>query len=130
MQEKTHRIFVRLSKEEYEELLRQKEFLGCTTYAQVIRNYIRNGVCYCFDYDGLFETATQISRIGNNINQIAKAVNETRDITPSQIIFLKKYMEQIEQILGDAIAEKEHVSRYLAENFFVGGKHNGNNKDY
>ncbi|MGN0482319.1 MAG: MobC family plasmid mobilization relaxosome protein [Lachnospiraceae bacterium] len=130
MQEKTYQIHIRLSKEEYDELLRQKEFLGCMTYAQVIRNYIRNGVCYRFDYDGLFETATQISRIGNNINQIAKAVNETHDITQSQIIFLKKHMAQIEQILGDAIAEKEHVSRYLAENFFVGGAHNGNHKDH
>ena len=56
-------------------LLQQRDFLKYSSIAQVLRAYIHSGHCYRFDMSGLYDFSTQISRVGNNINQIARSVN-------------------------------------------------------
>lgn len=123
-----HPISVILNDEEYNELYRQKEYLGFSHYSDVIRNYIHTGVCFRIDYSAFFEIATQIGRIGVNINQIAKAVNETHSITKFQVMTLQKDLKKIENILNETILSKAQVSRRLSEEYFRGGTH-GNDQD-
>ena len=114
-----HAISVILNDEEYDELYRQKEYLGFSHYSDVIRNYIHTGVCFKIDYSAFFEIATQI----------AKAVNETHSVTKYQVMSLQKDMKKIEEILTETVQSKAHVSKRLSEDYFRGGTH-GNHEDH
>ena len=129
MAKNTRRIQIRVTDEEYAELIRQKEFMNLKTYSDLIRMYINNNVCFAVDYRGLFEVATQISRIGNNINQIAKAVNETHSITPWQIEVLKNDMKAINEQMDKVIREKGNIRKYVARET-SGGGNLGSYEDY
>lgn len=87
MSKKSKEIHLKISEEEYSMLKQQQDFLKYSSVSQVIRAYIHSGHCYRFDMSGLYDFSTQISRVGNNINQIAAAVNETYSVTPYQIKF-------------------------------------------
>lgn len=50
---------------------------------------------YDIDYADLREYNTELSRIGNNLNQIAKKVNMNGEATPSDIKEAKELMEKI-----------------------------------
>jgi hypothetical protein len=115
-----HKIEVILTDNEYDELIKQKDFLGYSTYAQLIRSYIHTSICYRIDYSGFYELATQVSRVGNNINQIAAAVNSSHDITPYQLKMLKEQMNEVEEILRKASEQKADITRRLSEDFFLG----------
>lgn len=128
-QKPNHKIQVILSDDEYNKLIEMKDFLGCSTYAIVIRELIHTAICYRVDYDGLFELSTQIARVGNNINQIALACNQSKSITPYQLHTLKQQMDKIENILLEATTVKAHVQKMLSEEFFMGGS-NGDNEDH
>ena len=82
MNEKAKEIHLRISEDEYHMLLMQRDFLKYSSISQVLRAYIHSGHCYRFDMSGFYEFSTQISRVGNNINQIAAVVNETYSVTP------------------------------------------------
>lgn len=117
MANKTHEIHLRLSETEYQKLLEQQRFLDCPSYASLIRMYIHTGICYRIDYKGLSEVASQIARVGNNINQIAAVVNATSEITPLQLEDVKKQLSKIEKILSDNISQKAEVTKKLGSFF-------------
>ncbi|MBR1443584.1 MAG: plasmid mobilization relaxosome protein MobC [Firmicutes bacterium] len=72
------------------------------------------------DTTPLLALATEISRIGNNINQIAKKGNMTGFLTDVDVYKLGKSVSEI----------KEHIHRCLKFTEEVkGGKHNGLLKD-
>jgi len=114
------RIYIRITQNEYDELMKQKDFLGFSSYSNLIRAYIHTGICYRIDYNGLFEVATQISRIGNNINQIANVANMTCEVTSEQVKELKSHMAELDKIMSYDFKEIEKVTRRLSEDFFVG----------
>lgn len=117
MANKTHEIHLRLSETEYQKLLEQQRFLDCPSYASLIRMYIHTGICYRIDYKGLSEVASQIARVGNNINQIAAVANATSEITPLQLEDVKKQLSKIEKILSDNISQKAEVTKKLGSFF-------------
>ncbi|MFR0736598.1 MAG: plasmid mobilization relaxosome protein MobC [Oscillospiraceae bacterium] len=45
----------------------------------------------------------EISRIGNNINQIVHLANETKTVTAKDIDMLNRYLREIKKILKDWI---------------------------
>lgn len=79
--------------------------------------YIHTGICYRIDYKGLSEVASQIARVGNNINQIAAVANATSEITPLQLEDVKKQLSKIEKILSDNISQKAEVTKKLGSFF-------------
>ena len=120
MANSTRRIYVRLTEEEYTELMRKKEAMGFKTYSSVLRMFIRYGICLSVDFDPFYENATQIARVGNNINQIAKAVNESKDITKYQVELLQKHMNKLEQIFNDFTDDKIKLIKYISDESFRG----------
>ena len=129
MAENNRRIFIRVTEEEYNELLKQKEFLHLPSYSSLIRMYINNAVCFHVSLDGLFELSTQISRIGNNINQIAKVVNETRTFSPAQFQQLEKEMSDLRLKVADISDNYVEITKYLARKP-NGGGNLGNYENY
>lgn len=120
MANSTRRIYARLTEDEYAELMRKKEAMGFKTYSSVIRMFIRYGICVSVDFDPFYENATQIARVGNNINQIAKAVNESKDITKYQVELLQKHMNKLEQIFNDFVDDKIKLIKYISDDNFRG----------
>lgn len=112
MSEKTKEIHLRISEEEYHMLLMQRDFLKYSSISQVLRAYIHSGHCYRFDLSGFYEFSTQISRVGNNINQIAAVVNETYSVTPYQMKMLQKQMAEVQEIVKTAAKENMKIIKF------------------
>ena len=129
MANNTRRIFIRVTEEEYKELLRQKAFMHLPSYSSLIRMYINNAVCFNVNLDGMFELSTQISRIGNNINQIAKKANETQTITPYQMQIVQSEMSKVSKAVADINDKYVEITKYIARKT-NGGGNLGNYEDY
>ena len=55
------------------------------------------------DFKSLSELKIAIDRVGKNINQIAKKVNETGDVSKSDIDETKKLLKEIETVVYQSI---------------------------
>lgn len=120
MNEKTKEIHLRITEEEYQMLLQQRDFLKYSSIAQVLRAYIHSGHCYRFDMSGLYDFSTQISRVGNNINQIAAIVNETYSVTPYQMKMLQSQMAEIQEFVKKASEEKFKIIKFKEKENWAG----------
>ena len=129
MNEKTKEIHLRISEEEYHMLLMQRDFLKYSSISQVLRAYIHSGHCYRFDMSSFYEFSTQISRVGNNINQIAAVVNETYSVTPYQMKMLQKQMSEVQEIVKTATKENMKIIKFK-ENENWAGDLNGDCKNH
>ena len=119
MNEKTKEIHLRITEEEYQMLLQQRDFLKYSSIAQVLRAYIHSGHCYRFDMSGLYDFSTQISRVGNNINQIAAVVNETYSVTPYQMKMLQSQMTN-QEFVKKASEEKFKIIKFKEKENWAG----------
>ena len=88
MSKLTKSICTRITEDEYIEMHKQKEYFGFSSVNDLIRAYIQTALCFRFDYDKFFDVATEISVVGDKINQIAKDVNSTMVVTGEQIKML------------------------------------------
>lgn len=120
MRKNTRRLEFYVDENEYQMLLQQKEFLKYSSITQVLKAYIHSGHCYRFDMSGLYEFSTQISRVGNNINQIAAVVNETYSVTPYQMKMLQSQMTEIQEIVKKASEEKFRIIKFKEKENWVG----------
>ena len=68
---------------------------GCINMSAFIRRMIFKGYVVNLDIPELFELTTQMGRISNSENQIAKRVNESGHIYEADIEEIKKNQEQI-----------------------------------
>lgn len=123
MSEKTKEIHLRISEEEYHMLLMQRDFLKYSSISQVLRAYIHSGHCYRFDMSGFYDFSTQISRVGNNINQIAAVVNETYSVTPYQMKMLQKQMAEVQEIVKTAAKENMKIIKFKENENWAGDIH-------
>lgn len=119
MAKNDYNLHIHLTEQEYQEMQKQRDFLGYKTNAQLIRSFIHTNVCYSIDYDGLFELATQLSRIGTNINQIAKVANETQSVTAEQVNLLREHIKEIDNMLGDTVKEQVRVRKRISKEFWL-----------
>lgn len=69
---------------------------------------------------GLYNFSTQISRVGNNINQIAAVVNETYSVTPYQMKMLQNHMTEIHGIVKKASEEGFKIIEFKEKENWAG----------
>lgn len=120
MRKNTRRLEFYVDENEYQMLLQQKEFLKYSSISQVLRAYIHSGHCYRFDMSGLYDFSTQISRVGNNINQIASVVNKSYSVTPYQMKMLQSQMTEIQEIVKKASEEKFKIIKFKEKENWAG----------
>ena len=82
------------------------KLMRINTKSTAIRQLIVESFLYDIDYSELREMNTQLARIGNNINQIAKRINETRSIYQTDINEIKKEMEKIWQLQESMLSKQ------------------------
>jgi len=70
-----------------------------------IERYLRNSALrtniIVYDLTSIFELSSQISHIGNNINQIAKRLNQGEKIYNNDIHYLKESMKNVNNVLSN-----------------------------
>lgn len=79
-----------------------------------IGRYMRNAALkkevIIYDLTSIFELSAQVSKIGNNINQIAKKLNQGGRISSSELSYLYSSLENINNVLMDIytdVSEKQ-----------------------
>ena len=93
--ERTHQFTLRLSEDENRILEAKMKLNNDPSKSYVLRKLIVESDLYEIDYREFRDIATQLAKIGNNINQIAKRANETRSIYQTDIDELKKEFKEI-----------------------------------
>lgn len=70
-------------------------FSGMTSRSAFLRQLIVYGFVYDVDYTELHEYNTLLSRIGTNLNQIAKRMNATGHVYDADVRQVKNLMEEV-----------------------------------
>jgi hypothetical protein len=86
---------LRLSDDEMRLLNEKWKLSGLPSRNAYLRQLIIYGFVYDIDYADLREYNTALSRIGNNLNQIARKVNTNGEATAADIKEAKEIMEKI-----------------------------------
>ena len=77
-------------------ILNQKwKISGMKSKSAFVRHLILYGYVYDIDYSELREYNTTLSRIGNNLNQIAKRMNATGSVYDADVKEVKELMKQV-----------------------------------
>ncbi len=101
-------IYLRLSDKELwilQEKVRLSEHRNISDY---LRQFIVEGIVYNVDYKYLRKYNYQLGKIGTNINQIAKRINETRSIYQADIDEIQKEMEKVWQLQKSMLSEQPY----------------------
>jgi hypothetical protein len=107
---RTRRIEVRVSPEEYELIKARGTNQGFRHMAQ----YLRQSAMYAGEIDSpmaskkaLLATQYELNRIGNNINQISRALNSGNEPDEEMKLMLMQILEIAEQLVADASKGKK-----------------------
>lgn len=104
-------IHIYVSDEEHRLMERKMELAGIKTVSSYIRQQIRYGFVYEVDYAPIREMNAGLGKIGSNVNQIAKRVNETHRIYAEDIEVLKEMMEEIWQLQKSILSQQPSIKR-------------------
>lgn len=91
-----------VNKDEREVINNKMDILGVTNMAEYLRRMCIYGYMIEVDMQPLNAITTELSRIGNNINQIARRANETGNL----------YIEDIEQVSADLKEMKNYLKEF------------------
>ena len=103
-------LYLRLSDDEMRILNAKTKLSGMRNRSDFLRQLIIEELIYDVDYSYLRDYNAQLGKIGGNINQIAKRINETRSIYQSDIDEIKKEMDRVWQL--HKIKSKQASIRY------------------
>ncbi len=102
---RNNRIHFRVSDDEREIINKKMSVLGITNMAEYLRRMSIYGYMLEVDLKPLNNLATELGRIGNNINQLAKRANETGNI----------YYEDIEKSSRDLLEMKGYLKEFTKQ---------------
>jgi hypothetical protein len=103
--ERTHRFTLRLSEDENRILEAKMKLNNDPSKSYVLRKLIVESDLYEIDYREFRDIATQLAKIGNNINQIVALCQKTGNVYSEDIKEIKELMEKVwhthESMLSD-----------------------------
>jgi SMC interacting uncharacterized protein involved in chromosome segregation len=123
---KLSRVEVRMTPEEKENLKRKATEAHMTVSKYIIHLSQTKRVIL---KDDIAKLTVEISRIGNNINQIAKVANETKNVTPYQLKLVQDEMKEVSKTVADINDKYVEITKYIARKT-NGGGNLGNYEDY
>ena len=89
------RFYVTATEEEAEAIRARMAEIGVSSMGAYARKMLIDGYHITLDLTDVKEMVTQLKRIGTNINQIAKRVNETNSIYSSDMEDLQRSYSEI-----------------------------------
>ena len=99
--ERDMRIDLRVTKNEYDLITEKMQMIGCENMSGYIRKMAIDGMIIKLDIPELKEISSLLRYNGNNINQIAKRLNEGRQIYAEDIKSIKEKQDRICKIMND-----------------------------
>lgn len=93
------RVAFYMDEHEHEQLVRNAEMAGLTK-SEYLRNMALKGSVIVFDMKTINDLIYEINKIGVNINQIARKVNEFDTIHKSDVIMLRQEYEELCHMLN------------------------------
>lgn len=101
-------LYLRLSDDEMRILNAKTKMSGLRDRSAFLRQLIVEGIVYDVDYSYLREYNAGLGKIGGNINQIAKRINETRSIYQTDIAEIKKEMKKLWQLQKSMLSRQPY----------------------
>ena len=106
-----HSIILRLNDNEYAILIAKYKVSNLSNRNAFLRQLIVEGFVYDVDYSQLREYNYNLSKIGTNINQIAKRLNQTNSIHKHEIELLQQEMKKIWQLQKSMVSNQPYRKR-------------------
>ena len=109
--ERQHELKIYLSKDEQYVLEQKFKISGMKSKSAFIRHLILYGYVYDVNYEHLREYNTLLSRIGNNLNQISKRINQTGNVYESDVKEVKELMNQVWQLQKSMLSRQPSIKQ-------------------
>lgn len=97
---RNRRIEARVTEEEYQKYKKRAEEKGMNI-TSLIRSSLERNITINLDTSVYRDLVIEFKRIGNNINQILRRINETGYYTKSQFELIKNYQEELEREINN-----------------------------
>lgn len=97
--ERDNRVYFYLSDKELNKLNERLECYRSTNRSEFIRESILNNYIIINDDTNLRELVYEVNKIGNNINQITKLANQSKEIGQEQMKALKEQTDEIRSLV-------------------------------
>jgi SepF-like predicted cell division protein (DUF552 family) len=94
---------IRLRPDENNYIINKMDNAGRKNFNAFALEMLIQGQVTIVDFKSLSDLKIAIDRVGKNINQIAKKVNETGDVSKSDIDETKKLLKEIETVVYQSI---------------------------
>lgn len=92
-------IYLRLTKEEKEEIIKKMQSIRMTNLNDFVRKILLMGTAIRVDTNGLNNLAYEVNKVGNNINQITRLANQRGNVTLNDIDELNKNLSYINSFI-------------------------------
>ena len=106
-----NQIILYLSDDEKFILDEKTKLSGMTSKSAFLRQLIMYGFVFDVDYTELHEYNTLLSRIGTNLNQIAKRMNATGHIYDADVKQVKKLMEEVWRTQKSMLSKQPYLKQ-------------------
>ena len=93
---------MRVTPRENELIKERMELHGFKNFNTYARYMLLTGEVVTVDYSELIKLRTEINRIGTNINQLAKYVNTTEEITLENFQNLQASLAEVKRLMDDS----------------------------
>jgi hypothetical protein len=93
---------MRVTPRENELIKERMELHGFKNFNTYARYMLLTGEVVTVDYSELIKLRTEINRIGTNINQLAKYVNTTEEITLENFQNLQSSLAEVKRLMEDS----------------------------
>ena len=104
-------IQIYLSEDEDYILTQKQKISGMKSKSSFLRHLILYGYVYDIDYSELREYNTILSRISNNLNQIAKRMNTTGNVYEADVKEVKELMKQVWQSQKSMLSKQPYIKQ-------------------
>ena len=102
---RTIRFTIRLTESEASQLQKKMDLLGITNTAAYLRAMALNGYILRIDLPEIREMLRLLGNMTNNLNQIARRLNQTDSLTPSERASLLVVLTSLDRQLGDLLEQ-------------------------
>lgn len=99
---------LRLTDDELARIQQRMKLSGARSFSAFARRVLIDGDLrvrhVTFDPEPL---RTELSRIGNNLNQIARRVNAEQSVSATEALQARRLMQEVQRLISDAIDESK-----------------------
>ena len=101
---------IRLTPEEDRQIKTAMAQMGVPSFQYYAKNQLVQGKVVQIDFSELKDLRVAINRVGTNINQIAKHVNENQGVTPEEVAQVIGYLSELKEMVAAKLSSAEKQS--------------------